>query len=331
MLADALGLGESARADLLAAARPEVATAGSAVGERSSPPRSLPLPPTRLIGRETEVAALSGLLAQDGVRLVTLTGPGGTGKTRLAQEVAAQMRDRYRGRRLVRRPLPADRCRPRRARPSPPALGVRRGRRSVPRREPRPLPGRRRLLLVLDNCEQVLEAAPIDRRAARGLPATRDPGHQPRAVAHPRRAGVSRRCPCRCRTADSAGRRPIWRRFPPSRCSSSAPTAAQPDFRLTEDNAGRRRRHLPSPRRPAAGHRVGRRPGQSPAASRAAGPPRAAAAAADRRRPRPARPAAHHARRHRLELRPARRRRSRRCSGAWPSSPAASRSRRRRR
>ena len=51
--------------------------------------RSCRSPPTRLIGREAEVTALSRLLVQDDIRLVTLTGPGGTGKTRLALAVAA--------------------------------------------------------------------------------------------------------------------------------------------------------------------------------------------------------------------------------------------------
>ncbi len=56
---------------------------------------NLPAQSTPLIGREREVAAALGLLRKPDVRLVTLTGPGGTGKTRLSLQVAADLLDEY--------------------------------------------------------------------------------------------------------------------------------------------------------------------------------------------------------------------------------------------
>jgi len=65
----------------------------TASGGEATNPR---LPLDRLVGREREVADLVALLGGDDARLVTLTGPGGVGKTRLAVEIAAVLSERWR-------------------------------------------------------------------------------------------------------------------------------------------------------------------------------------------------------------------------------------------
>ncbi len=58
-------------------------------------PNNLPVQPTPFLGREQEVEVIGDLLRREAVRLVTLTGPGGTGKTRLGLQVAADVSDLF--------------------------------------------------------------------------------------------------------------------------------------------------------------------------------------------------------------------------------------------
>ena len=61
----------------------------------SDRPTDLPAPLTPLVGRADEIATLCALLGRPEVRFVTLIGPGGIGKTRLALHVAAEIAPRF--------------------------------------------------------------------------------------------------------------------------------------------------------------------------------------------------------------------------------------------
>jgi predicted ATPase/class 3 adenylate cyclase len=58
-------------------------------------PTNLPVQPTDFIGRQDDLRAITDMVCRENVRLVTLTGPGGTGKTRLAMQVGAELIDEF--------------------------------------------------------------------------------------------------------------------------------------------------------------------------------------------------------------------------------------------
>ena len=76
---------------VLLSERFEMAPSADGAADGASLPEALPVPATPLVGRDDDAAAVSDLVRAEGVRLVTLTGPGGVGKSRLAVEVAQRL------------------------------------------------------------------------------------------------------------------------------------------------------------------------------------------------------------------------------------------------
>jgi predicted ATPase/class 3 adenylate cyclase len=132
-------------------------------------PNNLPAQPTPLIGREVELAAVQRLLQREGVRLVTLTGAGGTGKTRLGLQIAAELLEEFADGVFfvdlapIRDP---DLVVPTIAQ----ALGIREAEGRSLSESLKAFLREKQVLLLLDNFEQVLAAAPRVAELLAGAP-----------------------------------------------------------------------------------------------------------------------------------------------------------------
>jgi predicted ATPase/class 3 adenylate cyclase len=133
-------------------------------------PNNLPTQLTSFVGREQEVAAARALLEK--ARLLTLTGPGGTGKTRLSLQVAAEVAGEFPdGAFFV--PLDAVTDPTLVASAIVSALGLQEAGQRTPRERLLEYVADRSILLVLDNFEQVLDAAPLVAEVLRASPRSR--------------------------------------------------------------------------------------------------------------------------------------------------------------
>jgi predicted ATPase/DNA-binding XRE family transcriptional regulator len=227
LLADALALGARERDSFAAAVRRRRPSAGFRVAP------DLLLPATPFVGRDDELARLAALLGRPDLRLLTLTGSPGSGKTRLALEAAASLAAGYRDGGLLvtlgpvsgpRQVMPAIRQ----------GLGLDEAAAESPLETVARHCRVRQLLLVLDNFEHVLAAGP---QLAELL--ARCPGVQ---------ALVTSRAPLRLRAEHELQVPPLGlptgqsepaalRAVPSVRLFLDRVGAAAPEFRLTARNA----------------------------------------------------------------------------------------------
>jgi predicted ATPase/transcriptional regulator with XRE-family HTH domain len=231
-LAAALDLAGPARDALLRVAR--MPRDGPAVEELSGV--SLPCPLTGVVGRDDDVATVVQWLGEPGARLITLVGPGGVGKTRLALEIGRRIADDGPVRAVfvelagIRDPAFVA-----------PAIAEALGLSDVtapdlPRRVHGAFTNENPILLLLDNCEQVLGSAPLVVELLTTVVSLRilATSRAPFRIRGERLYAVR---PLRCETGAPGIAPAELVRVPAVRLFVDRVRDVQPSFRLTADNA----------------------------------------------------------------------------------------------
>ncbi len=198
-------------------------------------PHNFPTPPTPLIGRGKELAQARQLLLRDDVRILTMTGSGGTGKTRLASELAPNLLNDFRDG-IFFVPLAAINDPKLVAATIAGTLGLKEEAGRTLMESLKLYLQERSMLLLLDNFEQIFSAAPMIAELI---------AHSPRV-----KVLVTSRSPLRLRGEFEFPVEPLavpsLKRLPQIESLSQYPAVAlfveraravKPDFRLTNENA----------------------------------------------------------------------------------------------